>query len=56
MLFLLAGILLLVRVLHFLSLIGFTFAKLGFSPGQMLRILLLTFAGSFINIPLTTVC
>ena len=56
MLFLLVGILLLAIVLPFLSLIGLTFAKLGFSPGQVLRILLLTFAGSFINIPLTTVC
>jgi uncharacterized membrane protein len=56
MLLLLVGILLLVMVLLFLSLIGFTFTKLGFSPGQVLLILLLTFVGSFINIPLTTVC
>ncbi|MDD1653567.1 MAG: DUF1614 domain-containing protein [Methanomicrobiales archaeon] len=56
MLLLLGGILLLVVVLLFLSLIGFTFAKLGFSPGQVFLLLLLTFAGSFVNIPLTTVC
>ncbi|MDD1654426.1 MAG: DUF1614 domain-containing protein [Methanomicrobiales archaeon] len=56
MLLLLAGILLLFLVLLLLSLIGFTFTKLGFSPGQVLLILFLTFAGSFVNIPLTTVC
>jgi len=56
MLLFLVGILLLFLILLFLSLIGFTFTKLGFSPAQVLLILFLTFAGSFVNIPLTTVC
>src|SRR5512136_1644158 len=56
MLLILIGILFFFLVLLFLSLIGFTFTKLGFSPGQVLLILFLTFAGSFVNIPLTTVC
>jgi uncharacterized membrane protein len=38
----------------FLSLIGSAFAKLGFSAGAVVLLLLLTLVGSLVNIPLTT--
>jgi uncharacterized membrane protein len=54
MLLLLVGVFLLAVPLLFLSLIGTTFAKLGFSGREVLLILAVTLAGSFLNIPLTT--
>lgn len=55
MLFILIGILILVFPLLFLSIVGTSFAKLGFSWFEILLILLFTLIGSFINIPLTTI-
>ncbi|TAJ45289.1 DUF1614 domain-containing protein [Methanofollis fontis] len=39
----------------FLSVIGGAFAKLGFSTGTVLLLIVLTLIGSFVNLPLTTV-
>ncbi|MDD1660155.1 MAG: DUF1614 domain-containing protein [Methanomicrobiales archaeon] len=55
MLLLLVGVFLLVVPLLILSLIGTTFAKLGFSWREVLLILGVTLVGSFVNIPLTTI-
>jgi uncharacterized membrane protein len=55
MLLLLVGVFVLVVPLLFLSLIGTTFAKLGFSWREVLLILAVTLMGSFVNIPLTTI-
>jgi len=61
MLIVLVGIVLLFAIfvillpVLFLGVIGATFAKLGFSWREALLILILTLAGSFVNIPLRTV-
>ncbi|MDD1658222.1 MAG: DUF1614 domain-containing protein [Methanomicrobiales archaeon] len=55
MLLVLVGVFLLAVPLLFLSLIGSTFAKLGFKGWQVLLILGVTLVGSFVNIPLTTI-
>lgn len=53
-LLILAGIVIFLLPFLFLTAIGATFAKLGFSWREALLILLLTLGGSFINIPVRT--
>jgi uncharacterized membrane protein len=53
-LLILVGLAVIVFPILFLTVIGATFAKLGFSWWQALLILLLTLIGSFINIPVRT--
>lgn len=55
MLLVLVGVLFLLFPLFLLSVIGTAFAKLGFSWREVIAILLLTLAGSFVNIPLFTI-
>jgi uncharacterized membrane protein len=55
MLFLLIGLFIIVLPLLFLSLIGTALVKLGFSGREVILLLVLTLAGSFINIPITTI-
>ncbi|MDD1672864.1 MAG: DUF1614 domain-containing protein [Methanomicrobiales archaeon] len=55
MLIILIGLFLIVLPLLFLSLIGTTFVKLGFTYHEVIFILFLTLVGSFINIPLRTI-
>ncbi|WP_067048138.1 DUF1614 domain-containing protein [Methanofollis ethanolicus] len=52
--FLFVALLVLIPLL-FLSLIGSAFAKLGFPPGTVILLLLLTLVGSLVNIPVTKV-
>ncbi|MDN7026175.1 DUF1614 domain-containing protein [Methanoculleus sp. FWC-SCC1] len=54
-LILLFGFLILLLPVLFLTVIGSTFAKLGFSWREAILILILTLAGSFVNIPVKTV-
>ncbi len=52
---LLFGLVILLLPVLFLTVVGATFAKLGFSWREALLILVLTLVGSFINIPVKTV-
>jgi uncharacterized membrane protein len=51
----LVALLLLVAPLLFLGIIGGAFARLGFSTAQVLLLLALTLAGSFVNIPVARI-
>ncbi len=55
LLFLLVAALFFLVPLLFLGLVGGAFARLGFSPFQVLALLALTLAGSFVNIPVVRV-
>jgi uncharacterized membrane protein len=48
------GLLILALPILFVTVVGATFAKLGFSWREVLLLLILTLAGSFINIPIKT--
>lgn len=52
LLFILAAAFALLVPLLFLGLVGGAFARLGFTPLQVLALLVLTLAGSFVNIPI----
>ncbi|MDD1675251.1 MAG: DUF1614 domain-containing protein [Methanomicrobiales archaeon] len=55
MLVILVGLFIIVLPFLFLSLIGTAFIKLGFSWREVIILLFLTLAGSFVNIPITTI-